>query len=86
MNQIFQINLDQNDDIQDYEKNESNLMHLSIQLPDGKIVSGNGCRVQVAISADGMLGLGTELIRKAMRLKRSQTAEMQEGEQYTCQL
>ena len=82
MSKILKINLDPSEnEIHDYEKEGQNLMYLSIQLPDGKVVSGNAYSVQIAISIDGMMGLGTELIRKAKRLSNNQSSFMQETEE-----
>jgi|GEM_PF-1343294 len=55
------------DTIEEFEKNDKNVLRVTIQLPSGEVVSGNGYRVYFDLSKDAMLGLGTELIRAAQR-------------------
>lgn len=81
MNQIFKIDLNQAiDEEQEYEKNGLNLANVFIQKPDGSFVN-KGYKVQLVLSEDGLLGLGIELIKKAMRIKHGHSTPFQEIEQ-----
>jgi len=55
------------DTIEEFEKNDKNVLRVTIQLPSGEVVSGKGYRVLFDLSRDAMIGLGTELIRAAHR-------------------
>jgi hypothetical protein len=54
---------------QEFEVNDENIMGIRIQLPNGKIVEGQGYKVELSLSPDAMIGLGTNLIRKGLRAK-----------------
>ena len=59
-----------------FEASDENIAELRIQLPGStKMVSGSQYKVELSMTADAMLGLGTELIRSAHRLKNSAEAE-----------
>jgi hypothetical protein len=53
------------DKIETYEESDKNLLKIRIQLPTGEMVEGEGYRVEIALSNDAMLALGTSLIRAA---------------------
>jgi hypothetical protein len=80
-NEVFDIDLNPStEEEQIYEKNNCNFMYLSVKLPNGKIISNYASVIILNLSIDGMLGLGTELIRKAIRIKAGQTTPAQETE------
>jgi hypothetical protein len=51
--------------IEPYEENDQNILQLRVQLPSGEVVTDPRYRVELALSKDAMLGLGTALIRLA---------------------
>ncbi len=80
--QVFSMDLNTKwGSIQIYQENDANLMHLSVKLPNGEVIVGDDrCIVCLALDVDGMMGLGTELIRKAMRMKATGKKESPEIE------
>lgn len=76
MNQNYTIDLNPSDnELELFELNDENLAEVKIQLPGLQVVSGDNYKVIINLSADAMLGLGAELIRKALRLKGSSNEE-----------
>jgi hypothetical protein len=55
------------DVVEEFEKRDRNILNVRVQLPSGEMVSGNNYRVEITLSRDAMLGLGTELIRSAYK-------------------
>ncbi len=53
------------DGIEDYEKEDKNLLKVRVQLPTGEMIEGEGYRVELALSRDAMVAMGTSLIRAA---------------------
>lgn len=51
--------------VEPYEEKDENVLMVRVQLPTGEIIEGNGYRVELALSKDAMLALGTALIRAA---------------------
>ena len=56
---------------EEYEHNDRNLAEVRVQIPSGEIVSGSKYKVSITLSPDAMVGLGTELIRKGLKLKEN---------------
>ena len=50
-----------------YETSDQNVMLVRARNKSGEINGGNQCLVEISLSRDAMLGLGTELIRSALR-------------------
>ena len=48
-----------------FEEKEKNILKVRIQLPSGEMISDSRYRVELRLSSDAMMGLGTELIRAA---------------------
>lgn len=72
MSQKYSINLNPDrSKEEEYELDDKNVAEVRIQLPSGEIVSGSKYKVSISLSPDAMVGLGTELIRKGLRLKES---------------
>ena len=70
MKETYLIDLNFNkQQLQEFEVNDENIMGIRIQLPDGKIVEGQEYKVELSLSPDAMIGLGTNLIRKGLRAK-----------------
>jgi len=57
------------DVMQNYEKNDENLITAWIIGPGGERFVDPSYRIEIFLSRDGMIGLGTELIRKAYGFK-----------------
>jgi len=53
------------DKVEAYEENDKNLLKARVQLPNGEMIEGMGYRVEITLSKDAMLALGTSLIRAA---------------------
>lgn len=53
------------DEMDEFERRDRNVVRARVQLPSGSIVSGQGYRIHLSLSRDGMLALGTNLIRAA---------------------
>ena len=53
--------------LEDYEENDTNIMHISVLDCEGKIQQINKFKVCISLSQDGLLALGKELIRLAHR-------------------
>lgn len=51
--------------LEEYEKEDKNILRVRVQLPSGEIVTDEQCMVEITLSSQGMLGLGMELIRAA---------------------
>lgn len=78
---FFNINLNPKfEETQIYEVNDENLMDISVKSPEGKIITGYDCVVCIGISQDGMLGFGTELVRKALQMRAAGKKEAKEIE------
>jgi|688.fasta_scaffold600912_1 hypothetical protein len=70
MSSNYSINLNSDKSKEEeYEYNDGNVAEVRVQIPSGEIVSGSRYKVSITLSSDAMLGLGTELIRKALKLK-----------------
>ncbi len=81
MSQKYIIDLVHNDEkLEVFEIEDKNLLEVKVQLPGPKIVSGSDYKVILNLSADAMIGMGTELIRKGMRLKEQGKPNIQEFE------
>lgn len=52
---------------EDFKENEKNLLKVRIQLPSGEMISNSQYRVELRLSRDAMIGLGTELVRAASK-------------------
>lgn len=66
----YTITLDpKKDELEQYEIEDKNLINIRIQPPGSKTIDGKGYRVELSLSIDAMLGLGTELIRTALKAK-----------------
>lgn len=55
---------------EEFEKEGNNVCRVSVLNKDGKDIS-NQCRVQIELSKNALLGLGTELIRLAHHFQDS---------------
>lgn len=54
------------DGLEVYEERDQNIARVRVQLPTGEVVADPRYRVELTLSKDAMLGLGTELIRLAV--------------------
>lgn len=62
----FIVDLDPPDDrVEQYEEKDANVLMVRVQLPTGEMVGGSNYRVEITLSKDAMIGLGTALIRSA---------------------
>ncbi|MDD9952663.1 MAG: hypothetical protein OXT67_13975 [Zetaproteobacteria bacterium] len=59
------------DDLEPFQANENNIGQVRVQLPSGEMISGGDYRVELCLTRDAMIGLGTELIRNALNNKDS---------------
>jgi hypothetical protein len=55
----------QTDKVEDFEREDKNLLKVRVQLPNGDMIEGQDYRVEITLSKEAMLGLGTSLIRAA---------------------
>lgn len=67
-NYLINLNPDKNKE-ESYEYDDKNLAEVRVQIPTGEIVSGTKYKVSISLSPDAMVGMGTELIRKGLKLK-----------------
>lgn len=51
--------------LEEYEKEDKNILRVRVQLVNGEMLADEHCMVEITLSAEGMLGLGIELIRAA---------------------
>lgn len=65
----YSINLNPDKSKEEYELDDKNIAEVRVQIPTGEIVSGSKYKVSISLSPDAMVGLGTELIRKGLKLK-----------------
>ena len=66
MKEKITITLKKNTDVlEEYEKNDRNMLKVAINLPDGRLVESPEYRVELVLTRDAMIGLGTELLRTA---------------------
>lgn len=54
-------------EIESFEQDDRNILNVRVQNPAGEMIDGSGYRVEIKLSKDAMIGLGTELIRAAHR-------------------
>lgn len=52
---------------EEFERNDKNLIQVSVRVPSAGMVCNDAYLVELSLSRDAMLGLGTELIRAAYR-------------------
>jgi hypothetical protein len=69
MKETITIDLHRGDNLQDYELNDDNLICLNVLSKDHPELSGDRYYVQLTLSVSGMIGLGTELLRKGLAAK-----------------
>lgn len=63
---VININITPPDDqLEAFEERDQNIVNVRIQTPGGEMISGPGYRVELTLTRDAMMGLGTELIRAA---------------------
>lgn len=68
----YSINLDPDKSKEEeYERDDKNVAEVRVQAPTGEIVSDSQYKVSITLSPDAMVGLGTELIRKGLKLKEA---------------
>lgn len=67
MSEIFEIDLNSSEDM--FSVHLDNLMDVSILDQNGDFIPAKGLRVQIFLTKNGMIGLGTELIRRALKGK-----------------
>ena len=65
---LIDLNPDK-DKLESFETEDDNLMEINVITSEGKKLKSGDYTVHVSLSADAMLGLGTELIRKAYLAK-----------------
>ena len=53
--------------LEEYEKRDQNIVRVRVQLPSGEVVASSQYRLELSLSRDAMIGLGTELIRLALK-------------------
>ena len=56
-------------EVEGFSRNDKNILKVRVQLPTGEIITSPHYRVELTLSRDGMVGLGTELLRAAYRSK-----------------
>lgn len=64
----FKFELEAGNDNDDFEQKEKNIGSAIVLNKNGQEITQN-CRIQLSLSKDGLIGLGTELIRLAHKFK-----------------
>lgn len=66
MENKYVVNLERNEKSEIYEENDNNVLKVRVILPNKEIVSNQSYIVELSLSRNAKLGLGTELIREAL--------------------